>query len=211
MIVIRAPLLAALLLVAPCVLAWAGAMVADSPREVTPLEVGELIPDASARDPEGQPVQLSALVGGRPTLIVFYRGGWCPFCTTRLGELQFMESRLLEIGVALVAMSPDRPEKLRRTRDELALRYRLLSDASMEIARGFGVAYQVTSKDRKRLEGMGIDLEEASGQKHHQLPVASLFLVDGDGKIRFRYLSVHHREWLNPEQLFEAARAAVED
>lgn len=201
--------LAVLLVMMATVMARADDEVADSPGAVRALEVGALVPDASALGCDGTRVRLSELLGGKRTLVVFYRGSWCPFCTSRLGELQFMRSQLGESGVDVVAVSPDRPEVLCRSRDELALRYRVLSDSNMELARAFRVAYRVSEEQRDRLARMGIDLEEASGQKHHQLPVASLFLVDTEQRVRFRYLSIHHREWLGERQILDVVTRTV--
>jgi peroxiredoxin len=55
----------------------------------------------------------------------------------------------------------------------------------------------------------GIDLEAASGQSHHQLPVPSVFLVDAKGTIQWVYSNPDYK--IRPENavlLREARRVA---
>ena len=87
--------------------------------------------------------------------------------------------------------------------------YVLLSDAAMNAARAFGVAYRVDDASVGKLAGYGIDIEEASGQTHHMLPVPSVFLVAQNGKIVFTHANPDHRVRIDPEVLIAAARAAA--
>ena len=106
----------------------------------------------------------------------------------------------------MVAASADRPEKLRKTLREHALSYTLLSDARADGARGFGIAWRVSEAEREELRGYGIDLEEASGQSHHLLPVPAVFLIDREGVIRFRYFDPDYRVRIDNASLLEVAR-----
>lgn len=47
-----------------------------SPRRVTPLLIGEAIPEAAVKMPAGETVQLRELTQRAPTLLIFYRGKW---------------------------------------------------------------------------------------------------------------------------------------
>ncbi len=70
------PSLALAALISLCV-APAGAKDAPtSPEDVRPVAVGTSMPDAAVRTADGEPLQLRSLVGPRPLLLVFYRGGW---------------------------------------------------------------------------------------------------------------------------------------
>jgi len=57
----------------------------------------------------------------------------------------------------------------------------------------------------------GIDLEKASGQDHHVLPVPSTFLIGADGVIRFQYTNPDYKVRLHPDVLLAAARAYLDD
>lgn len=110
------------------------------------------------------------------------------------------------MDVRLLAISPDRPAKLRETIEKHKLGFQLLSDSPMRAARAFGIAYKVDDATLKQLRDSGIDLEEASGEKHHQLPVPAVFLVGTDSLIQFEYVNADYRVRLHPDLLVAAAK-----
>lgn len=126
----------------------------------------------------------------------------------QLGQLQKIEADLVELGYRILAISPDLPQNLKSTVEKNTLRYVLLSDSKMEAARAFGLAFRVDEQGYKRLSGYGIDLEAASGEKHHLLPVPAVYLVK-DGIIEFQYANPNYRVRLNPEVLLAAAKTDV--
>ncbi len=61
------------------------------------------------------------------------------------------------------------------------------------------------SNDSKKF---GIDLEEASGETHHLLPVPSVFLVSEQGRIVFEHVDPNYKVRVDPDVLLAAAEAA---
>lgn len=51
-------------------------VVASSPETVHPLLPGMQSPDATVRDLRGDPVSIREVTARKPTVLVFYRGGW---------------------------------------------------------------------------------------------------------------------------------------
>jgi peroxiredoxin len=80
-----------------------------------PLKEGASIPDVKLRTESDQEVSLRDLVAEKPTVLIFYRGGWCPFCTRHLSELAGIETGIEKVGAQLLAISMDKPERLRET------------------------------------------------------------------------------------------------
>ncbi len=76
----------------------------------------------------------------------------------------------------------------------------------MSAARAFRIAYKVDDATLKQLLDHGIDLEEASGEKHHQLPVPAVFVVGTDSLIQFEYVNPDYRVRLDPGLLVAAAK-----
>jgi peroxiredoxin len=107
----------------------------------------------------------------------------------------------------VVAISPDRPETMVASLKDPNLGYDLYSDASMQASRAFGIAFELSASEFTRYKGYGIDLEETSGQPHHQLPVPSVFLVEAGGTIRWVYSNPDYKVRPANEQLMSAARA----
>ena len=79
----------------------------------------------------------------------------------------------------------------------------------MEAARAMGIAYELSATEVQRYASRGVDLEEASGHRHHQLPVPSVFLVAPGGTIRWVYSNPDVRVRPDNEALLAAAREAA--
>ncbi len=180
--------------------------------EIEHLEVGDVIPAGEVRTDTGEAVGLSDLVDGKPTVLIFYRGGWCPYCNTHLSALAEIAPELEAAGFQLLAISPDRPEKLREKPDLGKLPYTLLSDSSMDLCKSFGIAFKVDDAlVVKYRDSYGIDLEGDSGETHRLLPYPSVFMVDGKGVIRFAHVDPNYKVRLDPETIMKNAQAVLGD
>jgi peroxiredoxin len=179
--------------------------VADAAEAVEPIAKGQQAPSAMMRTVEGRPIEVKTLYRKQPTVLVFYRGGWCPYCNTQLSDLAKVKDKLAQMGFQTVAVSMDRPAKLRQTLDKQTLDYTLLSDADAELTKAFGLAFRVDPSTVKRYTSMGIDLEAASGHDHHILPVPAVYLIDTNGQVRYAYWNADYKQRLSGEALLEAA------
>ncbi len=185
-----------------------GPALAQAQTNSTPLKVGDSIPDVTLRTEEDKEVSLRKLVSEQPTVLIFYRGGWCPYCNRHLQSLAGIEKDLADAGVQLTAISMDQPSKLRETPHRDRLGYRLLSDSDAAAAKAFGIAFRVDDATVEKYKGYGINLEAASGRSHHMLPYPSVFIANTNGVIRFAHVNPDYKVRLEPEKILEAARAA---
>ncbi|MEO0574641.1 MAG: peroxiredoxin-like family protein [Pseudomonadota bacterium] len=176
--------------------------VPDRAEDVTPLPVGASAPAFTALTATGEEFVFS---NGERTLVIFYRGGWCPYCNRHLQALQDVVPKLTASGVDVLFLSADRPEKLAESLTENKLDYTLLSDASMSASRKFGVAFRVDDEKYKKYKGYGIDLEASSGFDHHQLPVPAVYLIGEDGEVEFMHSNADYRERLSGDAILTAA------
>lgn len=127
-----------------------------------------------------------------------------------MGQLQTVESELLELGYQILAVSPDKPERLAQNKKDKGYSYELASDSSMAGARALGIAWRVDDKTYDLYKNrFKLDLEEHSGQKHHQLPVPAVFLIATDQKIGFQHVDPNYRVRLDPQVLLAVAKASV--
>ncbi len=179
----------------------------QSDKAVTPLMLGNTLPDVMLRTLENMPISLKAAVGGKPAVLVFYRGGWCPFCMTQLSGLRLIQKDLQALDYQLIAISPDQPALLKRTLGRESIGYRLLSDRDAAAMRAFGIGYQADAAMLKTLAGYNIDLETYSGQTHHVLPVPSVYMVDAAGILQFSYVHPDYRVRVPHEVILAAAKA----
>lgn len=187
------------------------AEIAASPTQVRPVLIGHSVADVFLRDDQGEPASLADVLGGKPTVIVFYRGGWCPFCNFQLGQLRDVQAELIEMGVQLVAMTPDPPGALRGVTRKHQLQYKLLSDSDMAAAEAFGVAYQLSKDQIVRYKKHDIFMSNTAGEPRYQLPVPAIFLVNEEGVVEFTYVNPDPEIRIQPELLLTAARLMVLD
>ena len=106
----------------------------------------------------------------------------------------------------MIAISADRPAALEESRKANNLGYTLYSDSPLAAARAFGIAFQLSDEDVQKYRDYGIDLEAASGQAHHQLPVPSVFLVEAGGEIRWVYSNPDYKIRPDHAAILKAAR-----
>jgi len=183
--------------------------VAANAAELKSLGIGDKIPDVTLRSEEDREVRLRQLVAAKPTVLIFYRGGWCPFCTKHLQALADIQDELRSAGSQLVAISMDQPSKLAATPGRGKLGYTLLSDSEAKAAQAFGIAFKVADELVARYKSsFGIDLEAASGRAHHILPHPAVFVVSPSGEIRFAHVNSDYKVRLEPTRILDAVRAA---
>jgi peroxiredoxin len=199
---------AALLLV--CVSSSFAQDVAPSPSEVRPLLIGAVAPDAQLRTMDGNPTTLKNALAGKPGVVIFYRGGWCPYCNAHLREIKSIQKDLTRLGYTTVALSPDRPEELAKTAKKHDLPYALLSDSKLEAARAYGIAFQLDPDMLKAYAHYGVDLRKSSGERHDWLPVPSVFLIGKDGTIKFAYTNPDYKVRLKGSVLLTIAKETLE-
>jgi peroxiredoxin len=169
--------------------------IATEPTAISPLLVGEKIPNISLADVSGKKISLHELAAQKQTVIVFYRGGWCPYCNLHLSELQTIESDIIKAGYQIIAISPDSPESLQNSMSKNKLSYLLLSDNHTEASRGFGLAFQAP-------EHYAEMLSKASGdQNKNVLPVPAVFIVNTAGEILFEHINPDYKKRLNGSML----------
>ncbi|MEX0329810.1 MAG: peroxiredoxin-like family protein [Puniceicoccaceae bacterium] len=175
-----------------------------------PLAEGDSIPEGTLYTDFGSPYVLEEELSGKPAVLIFYRGGWCPYCSRHLSALAEVEEALDSAGFTLLAISPDRPEVLRQKEKLADLSYTLLSDSSMQVSSRFGIAFKVEDKlVSKYKDSYGIDIEADSGETHHLLPHPSVYIVDADGIIRFAYVNENYKVRLEPEKILSTAKAIL--
>lgn len=193
-----------LLLLFPFAFSPLFAEVPLTPEEATVIEAGAQAPNPSLITLEGEAQSLDSLRGEAPTVLVFYRGGWCPYCNRQLAALQEVLPQLKVKGWKLLALSPDKPEELKKTIEKQKLDYTLVSDSKMEAAKAFGVAFQVDDATLSQYKTYNIDLVAASGQDHQQLPVPSVFLINAEGKITYVFSNPDYKVRLSAKELLKA-------
>ncbi|MDE3271923.1 peroxiredoxin-like family protein [Pseudoalteromonas sp. G4] len=183
--------------------------IAESSDTVSPLLNGQLIPNINVTTLDGSSQTLSAYLDNQMTILFFYRGGWCPFCNTQMGQLKKIEPKLKAMGYKLVGVSTDAPQDLQKSISKMALQYDLLSDFNSELSQAFGLAFftdeATTKRYVKRLDLTNPLKKNGSGDARLVLPVPAIYLIDENGLVQFNYVNPNFKVRLHEEVLLKAA------
>jgi peroxiredoxin len=71
------------------------------------LHPGDRFPAITATLPAGQTLRLPDDLAGHFSVILFYRGSWCPYCNAQLRAFQRSLDRLTGLGAEVAALSVD--------------------------------------------------------------------------------------------------------
>jgi peroxiredoxin len=176
----------------------------DKASDAEPLEVGATVPEASLLTLEGDQTKLRTALDQKPTVIVFFRGAWCPFCTKHLASLGKVLPELNKRGYQVIAISPDTPAAVKKLPETEGVTY--YSDPRIEAAARFGLAFRLDSATSKRYKGFGIEVQPIEGIEGDILPVPAVFIVDKTGAITFVHAEEDYKKRLSAEKILEAAR-----
>ncbi|MGE3108005.1 MAG: peroxiredoxin-like family protein [Phycisphaerales bacterium] len=176
------------------------------------LHVGDKAPaDASLLDIDGNTVLLKDLWKDGPVVITFYRGGWCPFCTRALSAWQKKLNSLKSAGAAFVAITPETPEQVQKTKDKTHFDARVLVDHNSEAGKGFKLHFELDPDTKRQYKGFGVDLEKQNKNGKWELDAPATFLIDSDGVIRYVFADWDYKKRADPDKVIAAVKALSKD
>jgi len=177
------------------------AQISDKAEDISPLLIGEVLPSASLQDADGNRIELRSILKSKPTILVFYRGGWCPYCNSQLSGLAKIEKEILALGYQIVAISPDDYQNLKTTEERDSVRYALYADNEGKFIQDVGIAFQTPAMMKTYIASKG-----QKGKTSESIPVPTVMVVDKEGKILFEYISPNYKERLSGEMLLAVAK-----
>ncbi len=172
--------------------------------EISALQVGDLAPEITLPDATGQAVRLADLWQHGPLVVIFYRGGWCPYCNLELRAWQQQLEPLTSLGARLVAVSPQTPDNSLSTAEKNELAYTVLSDSSLAGAQGFGIAFEMPQALIELYRGVGNDLPVLNGNGQWVLPLPATYVIGRDGRIVFAHVEADYRARAEPADVLAA-------
>ena len=142
----------------------------DDAKRIEPVRNGEEAPDFTLEDLQGNPVTLSEARGKTATVVVFYRGYWCPFCARQLAELRSLAKGNEQIRV--LAISVDDHETTKKFIEKISsdgngsVNYTMLSDP-----------------DHKVIDRYGLHDPSYDGTKFDGIPHPAVYVIDKAGRV----------------------------
>jgi peroxiredoxin len=161
-------------------------------RTTAAVRVGGPVLEFVATDDAGRPFALASL-RGRPFLLKFFRGHWCPYCVAELRRWEELRPELDARGIAIVTVCADAAEAIRRGRAKHGLRAVMVPDPDLAIT------------DRYSLRNpRGFALKSGVIVP---LPIPTTILVDASGTVRWIDQATDYMRRSAPERVLGAIRA----
>lgn len=185
-----------------------------SAADVEPLKTGARAPAFTVHTVDGEPYRFDPDALERPTVLITFRGGWCPYCNLHLSELRNVIPEIRALGYDVLFLSGDRPDQLYAglqddTKADIEDRdYVILSDAATEAARALGIAFRIDDGLTDYLERKGRDYAGTSIGQHNALSVPAVYVVDADGRIVFDFVNADYKVRLPADELLAVAKRA---
>ena len=170
------------------------------------LKGGAKVPNFSLPNATGKTVELNSLLTETPVVISFYRGGWCPYCNMELRGLQKYLPQITELGAKLIAISPETPDNSLSTTEKNELTFEVLSDLGNQVAKEFGLVFQLPEELRPIYQSFGIDLPASNGDESFELPIPATYVVATDGTVIHAFVDPDYTKRLDPEEIINVLK-----
>lgn len=170
------------------------------------LKAGDQAPDFTLPDATGRKISLKDTLTQGPAIIVFYRGGWCPYCNLELRAYQRLLPDIRKAGAQLIAISPQTPDASLTTQEKNALAFPVLSDTGNSAARAFGVLFDMPEYLSNLYAGFGNDLTKINAAGTWQLPLPATYVVGQNGVILKAFVETDYRVRMEPSEALNALR-----
>ena len=170
------------------------------------LQKGGTMPRFRLTDAMGKRVQSGALLSKGPLVLVFYRGAWCPYCNLYLQSIQEFLPQIEKLGASLVAVSGEPPDKSLSVAQRNALSFTVLSDPKFELARKFGIVYEMPKVVNDAILEFGFDLKKYYSTDRAELPLSATYVIDTKGKIVYAFLDPDYKKRAEPADVIAALK-----
>jgi peroxiredoxin len=151
---------------------------------------GTLLADADLLDPRGATTTLHSVTSSGTSVLVFYRGAWCPYCNIALATYQSqLLPKLTERGVRLVAISPQAPDGSLTMAEKHDLTFTVVSDPGNTVAGQLGILTAPSPDALAAQLQLGLDLTAVNADATSTLPMPTTAIVDADHVLR--WIDVH--------------------
>jgi peroxiredoxin len=167
--------------------------------------VGDTLPDATVQTVDGENRSLTDLIGGAPSVLVFYRGAWCPYCHITLRHYnETLAPRLAEQGITFVAISPQTPDGSRETVANGDLGFTVVSDAGNVLAGRLGIVTAPSDAAQEAHTALGFAVRDGNADDTPAIPHPTVLLVDEDRVVRFADVHVDYTTRTETDVILQA-------
>lgn len=157
------------------------------------LKEGATAPNFSLATVDGKTFDLYKALGKNNVLVVFYRGGWCPYCNFQLRTYDNELKPAAAKNYQMIAISPDKIDASVNISPKSSFGFAVAADPKLEAIKAYNLAFKAPEAVVTRLKTLGIDLAAQSGEDHNNLPVPAAVIIGKDRKIKWCYANENYK------------------
>jgi peroxiredoxin len=173
------------------------------------LKPGTSVPDFTTHTYAGDEVTLSNLLETGPIMVIFYRGGWCPFCNYQVRQVTQAYDKFQKRNVTPVLISVDETDGAMLVKEAYDIPFPVLSDSELAAHESFNAVIELDDAHYEKYKGYGIDLETWSGLTHHKMAAPAIFLVSKDNKVLWSHVAMDFKTRPSIDQLLGAIDSSL--
>ncbi|NLR91279.1 MULTISPECIES: peroxiredoxin family protein [Flammeovirga] len=169
------------------------------------LEVGDIAPDFTGVDQDGNTFTLSEAIKEGPVVVNFFRGSWCPSCYKHLKSIRDSLDYIYATGAKIIMVSPEEKESLDAFAKKKNFTFPMISDVDMSIMNNYKVTFEVTEKYQKKIKTF-LFTDIAANNAIHQasLPVPATYIIGKDQKIIAKQYNPQYSVRMSPTAIVQA-------
>ena len=162
------------------------------------LRIDDEAPDFLLQNTDGQQISLYDQLNQGAVILCFYFGSWCPYCNLELRAYQGLLPKIQALGASVLAISPQTLDASRKTAIKNALSFDILSDEGCQVARDYGVVFEILDRLRLLYTELGHALPDYNGTEDWLLPVPATFIIDRRHHIALAHIDVDYTKRYEP-------------
>ncbi|WP_106390908.1 peroxiredoxin-like family protein [Enhygromyxa salina] len=170
------------------------------------INVGDVAPTFTLPNAAGEQVSLAKLLEKGPVAVLWYRGGWCPYCNLTLAGYAAAGKEIMEAGGTLVAISPELPDNSLDTQQKNELEYQVLSDVGNAVAKQYDIVFELPP-DLAKMYNEKFEINARNGDTSNSLPLAATYVIGQDGKVTWAFLDADYKKRAEPSEVVAEIRA----
>lgn len=174
-----------------CLASWEGVV----------LHCPACVPDVTLVADDGSRHSIREMMAGKPAVLVFFRGDWCPYSTTSMRAFEAIRADLARHGALLIGITPRHHSALAAMAAKNLLGFPLLTDPEQKLIEAMGICSRTVEPMIALFRRHGIDLARMNESGGWSLPLEATFLVDGEGRVRWANAYPHPSRRAEPEDV----------
>ena len=162
------------------------------------LRIDDEAPDFLLQNTDCQQISLYDRLNQGAVILCFYLGSWCPYCNLELRAYQELLPKILALGASVLAISPQTLDASRKTAIKNSLSFDVLSDSGCQIARDYGIVFEIPAPLKLLYTELGHALPDYNGTEDWLLPVPATFIIDRRRHIALAHIDVDYSKRYEP-------------